>query len=494
MKIKGNVMNNKKTGVGHSALHLTIAKIITIFISLLSSMLLSRFRTVEEYGTYSQLTIAITLATSLFMLGLPNSINYFLAKADNAEERRDFLSVYYSLNTILGVILGLVLVLLVPLIEAYFDNAAISAFWYFLAIYPWAHVTISSIGNVLVVYDRTKLLMIINVITTSVALLSVVVIQVLGLSFKEYITAFLIGNIAIALWIYSMIFRLEKGIGVHINGTLIRKIFSYSIPIGLASLVGTINIEMDKLMIGRMLGTEALAYYTNAGKELPLTIIASSLTAVLMPQIVRKLKKGDKEGVVSLWGVSIELSYIIICFFVTACVVFAPQIITILYSEKYLPGVNIFRIYSLVLLLRTTYFGLVLNSMGKTKFILYSSAGSLLINIILNCLMYWAIGFEGPALASFASIFVVGFAQLWWTSSALSVSLRKLFPWSKLLKISTINIIWGVIASIIIFLLNIKTDMCSLVISVALGCVFTGGYLLILGKKIKYAWGVLNND
>jgi len=495
MKFKRySVRRDNHISVGHSALHLTIAKMITIFISLLSSMLLSRFRTVEEYGTYSQLTIAITLATSLFMLGLPNSINYFLAKANNAEERRDFLSVYYSLNTILGVVLGVVLVLLVPLIEIYFDNETIRTFWYFLAIYPWANVTISSISNVLVVYERTKLLMIVNVVTTLVAFLSVVVIQLLGLSFKEYITLFLIGNIVIAIWIYVMVSRLEKGFSIQLSGALIRQIFVYSIPIGLASLVGTINIEMDKLMIGRMLGTESLAYYTNAGKELPLTIVATSLTAVLMPQIVKKLKKGDNEGVVSLWGISIELSYIVISFFVTACVVFAPQIITILYSEKYLPGVAIFRIYSLVLLLRTTYFGLVLNSIGKTKFILYSSVASLFINIVLNCFMYWLIGFEGPAVASFVSIFVVNFVQLWLTSRVLSIPFRKIFPWLQLIKISTINIIWGVIASIILFFLKIGTNSQSLVIAIVIGCIFAGGYLLFLRKKIKHAWKMLNNN
>ena len=66
-----------RRSIGSDALKLTISKLITMAIALVNAMLLSRFRTLEEYGTYSQLLLIINLATTFFMLGLPNSINYF---------------------------------------------------------------------------------------------------------------------------------------------------------------------------------------------------------------------------------------------------------------------------------------------------------------------------------------------------------------------------------------------------------------------------------
>lgn len=487
--------NNKKgSGIGRGALHLTLAKIMTILMSLVSSMLLSRFRTVEEYGTYNQLTIAITLAASLFMLGLPNSINYFLAKADTPKERKDFISVYYSLNTALGVVFGVALVLATPLVELYFNNPAISEFMYFLALYPWAYVTISGISNLLVVYDKTKKLMLVNVITAAVSLLSVLVIQLLGLSFKEYITAFLVGNMAIAVWIYIMSARLEGGMRPSFKGKIIKQILVYSVPIGLASLVGTVNIELDKLMIGNQLGTEALAYYANAGKELPLTMVAASLTAVLMPQLVRKLKVDDKAGVVTLWGRSVELSYILICFFATACVVFAPQIMTILYSEKYLPGVDVFRIYSLVLILRVTYFGMVLNCIGKTKFIFWSSIASLVLNVVLNYLMYLAFGFIGPAIATLLSILTVNLIQLVLTARELGVPFSGIFPWRRLLKISLVNISWGVVCYVALCMLDMGVGTTHVIICIAIGILITVLYCLFFLRSLKRLWKELNED
>ena len=135
--------------LGKNAVILTAAKMVTIFIALVSSMLLSRFRTLEEYGTYSQILIVINLVTSLFTLGLPNSTNYFLARAENLQERKQFLSVYYSLNTILCFGMGIVLVCSVPLIVSYFNNPLIRSFIYVLTLLPWTKVIISSISNVL---------------------------------------------------------------------------------------------------------------------------------------------------------------------------------------------------------------------------------------------------------------------------------------------------------------------------------------------------------
>ena len=108
--------------LGKNAAHLTVAKTITMLLTLITGVLLSHFRTLEEYGTYSQIMLAITTAISFLMLGLPNSTNYFLARADSGEERKKFLSVYYTLNTTLCVVLGVTLIVIIPILEKYFKS------------------------------------------------------------------------------------------------------------------------------------------------------------------------------------------------------------------------------------------------------------------------------------------------------------------------------------------------------------------------------------
>lgn len=486
--------DDKSKRLGNGVIHLTGAKFIIMFITLISGMLLSRFRTVNEYGTYSQLSLVITLAISLFTLGFPESSNYFLARANSAEKRREFLSVFYTLNTLTCIVIGLVLLASIPLIEIYFKNDSIKKFAYFLAIYPWAKVTINTISNVLVVYGKTKKLVVINICTALVALASVLLIQLLGLAFADYVVSFLIGNVVIAIWIYFIVFKLEKGLTISLDKTLIIQILKYSIPIGLAALVSTINVEIDKFMIGGLVDTEALAYYTNAGKELPLSLVATSLTTILMPIMARKLKAKDNSSAMQLWGDAIQLSFILSCFFTVTCIVFAPQIITILYSQKYLPGVDVFRIYSFVLILRTTYWGMVLSAVGKTRLIFRASVFSLGLNVALNYLFYIAFGFIGPAIASVVSIASVSFFQVIQTSKTVDVPFSKIFPWKSLLKITMINITWGIAAWFTLKVLNIGVDALDIVMAIIIGILFSGIYVILLINKVKFLWSSLNNE
>lgn len=478
--------------VGKDAIVLTSSKIITTLITLVSAMLLARFRTLEEYGTYSQILLVTNLATALFTLGLPNSTNYFLALSETHEERHTFLSVYYTISTVLCLAMGIILAFSVPLVAAYFGNSLIQSFSYMLVLLPWTLVIIGSISNTLVVYGKTKKLMVFNVVNTLTSLLAILLTQFMKWSFKEYMLLYLIGQACMMFWVYAMVWKLEKPLQISFDKQLVIKILKYSVPIGLAGLVGTVSIEIDKLMIGRFLDTEQLAIYTNAAKELPLTIVAASLTAVLLPQMARMLKNKEVKGAIILWGCSIRLSYIIICFCSMALVVFAPQVMTILYSAKYLPGVPVFRVYSIVLLLRCTYWGLILNSIGKTKMILYSSIASLVLNVVLNYVLYLAFGTVGPAIATFCSILAISVFQLIYSSKELSVSFKEIFPWKELGKISVVNIAIGLIGFTAIKLLSLGTTAKDIIIAIVIGVFLLGLYALIMYKPAKNLWRRLN--
>lgn len=480
-------------GIGTSSAILSASKVVTMLIGLASGMLLSRFRTLEEYGTYSEILIVVTLTTSLFTLGLPNSTNYFLARSESGEKRRQFLSVFFTINTVICFVMGAALVIASPFIADYFGNSLINDFSFFLFFYPWTRVIISSISNILVVYGKTAKLLVFSIVNTTVSLAAILIVLVVQGTFRLYMILLLAGEILMMVWVYFMVWRLEHPLCLSLDKELVFKMLKYSIPIGLAGLVGTISIEIDKLMIGWFFDTEQLAVYTNAAKELPLTIVATSLTAVLLPQMARMLKANQTEQAVSLWGDAMRLSYIVICFFAMSLVVFAPQIITVLYSEKYLSGVPVFRIYSLHLLLRFTYFGLILNSIGKTKLIFYSSLISLVLNVIMNFALYYALGMIGPAIATALSMGIISIAQLVATGKAIKIPFSKLFPWNKLIQITGVNVCIGGALYLIVSILELGTETKDIIISIIIGVSTAIVYFALLSKKIRLLWKGLNN-
>lgn len=486
--------NSSQTRVGSNAVKLTAAKFITMGIGLVSSMLLARFRSLTEYGTYSQMMMAVSLVTSLIMLGLPNSINYFLGKAKSDDERSGFLSVYYTLSTMLSILVGIVLVALTPLLEIYFKNELISTFWYFLATCPWTRVIMSGTENLLIAYNKSNMLMAFKV-ANSISLLAIIlIIQLFGGTFTQYIILFLGVEAAFTLWTYFIAKRNAKKLRISLNKELIKTIFKFSLPIGFASMVGTINIELDKLVITSMLSTEDLAIYANASKELPVSIIATSITAVLLPQLVKLMHNDKKEEAVNLWKSATTISFAIISFIAAACFVFAPEVIEVMYSAKYLPGVSVFRVYCVVLLCRCTYFGMMLNATGKTKFILYSSIGMLLLNVSLNYLFYLMMGFVGPAIATFLSTVLMQTLQLLYTSKTVKVRFSSIFPWKNCGLLILFNGLCGVAMYLIKSFVESRFEINSIVCAIAVGVVWLGFFAAVMFKPLKTQWVFLNKE
>lgn len=480
-------MNNSRS-LGSNALQLTASKMVALLISIVTGMLLSRFRSFEEYGTYSQITMVITMATTMVMMGLPNSLNYFLAKADTDAERRHFLSVYYSMSTVLSLLVGVILVCITPILVSYFNNSLIKNFIYFLALFPWTKIICSSVENVLVVYRKTGFIAVYR-IANSISLLGIIVlVQLMNWSFSVYMLLYLLVESVFALWVYLIAYRTSGSIGVSFDFRLIKTILTFSIPLGLASMVGTLNVELDKFVIGGMMGTEKLAIYTNASKEMPVTIIANSITAVLMPQMVCLMKDGKKTDAVKLWGNATVLSFTVICFLSFTLFVFAPEVMTILYSEKYVSGSSVFRVYSLLLMLRCTYFGMILNTNGHTKFIFYSSLGSLVLNLGLNYLFYYLFGFIGPAIASLISQFIVDILQLVWSAKLLKIRFTSIFPWRRLAAVLLLNIASAAIFTLLKVFIPLENYVGSVLEAIILGFVWFIFSALLQMKNVKQEW------
>ena len=426
------------------AVRLTVSKVLGNLLTLVSAMLLARIRTLEENGIYSALLLVINLAASIFMLGLPNCINYFLAKAESQEDKNRFLSLYYTFSTILCFILGLVLFLLIPVWSDYFNNEKLSLYWFFFLIFPWAKIITASVENVLVVLGKSSTLVKYRISNSILLLFIIFVIWVFKSSFMVYMILYVVVEGGYALSVYFLASKYTGKLHLNLDRIMIRRVLAFSIPLGLASIVGTLNIEIDKLMLGHLLSTSELAIYTNASKELPLTIVATSLTAVLMPKMVQLFSKQENEAAVAIWRDVTAISFAIMAFFAFGMATFSTEAMIILYSDKYAPGGPVFAIYSLGLLLKCTYFGMSLNSNGKTKLILYCAIGTLVLNTLLNVLLYFMLGIIGPAIATVLSQMLMNIFQLMLTSKVLRVPFKSIFPWKYAGFLIVVNLIFSI--------------------------------------------------
>lgn len=165
-----------------------------------------------------------------------------------------------------------------------------------------------------------------------------------------------------------------------------------------------------------------------------------------------------------------------------------------MYSAKYLPGVSVFRVYCVVLLCRCTYFGLMLNATGKTKFILYSSIGTLLMNFSLNYIFYLILGFTGPAVATFLTTVVMAVIQLIYTSKRIKVSFFSIFPWKNCGLFILFNGLCGVAVYFVKAAIESRLEINSIVCAIALGVLWLGFFAAVMFKPLKKQWNFLNKE
>lgn len=474
-----------KKGFAKEASLLTISQVIIAITSMLAVMLLSRFRSLQEYGTYSQITLIVSLAVSMVQLGIPNSINYFIVKCKSENEKNDFYSTYYSISTFSGIGIGVILVLFLPIWTKYFNNNELRTYWWMLFLLPWTNSILNSISYLFIVSEKISRLVFYNIFSTAVNLLIIVMIKVCSGTFYNYLLSYMILQIGLMVYVYINIIKItNKKFRFYLSRKLMKEIYRYAIPLGFSSILATISIEIDKIMIGGFLGTEALAIYTNTGKELPVVILVSSITAVLTPKIVFLMNNKKTKSAVGLWKSSALIGFAVMAFFSAAFFVFAPQIVILLYGEKYLNGVTIFRIYSCILLCRFTYFGMVLTALGKTKMIMYTNIICILSNFILNYVLYIFLGITGPAIATVTTTFLGAVLQLLFTAKSIKISFKQIMPWLDFLFIMIINLCLGGLAYWYIYSYQIKDRIPDILRCVGVGIIWFGIYFLLLGKKI----------
>ena len=485
----------RKSSVGGDAIYLTASRIAVSLISLVTSMLLARFRTLEEYGTYSQIIMVTDLVSTFLLLGLPNSINYFLAKAESDDERQRFMSAYVTLSSILTALIGVCLFAAVPLIITYFNNPAITVFAYVFFAYPWSSLMLNSLGNTCVIYGKANRLIIFNVVHAVTTLSILLLSKVLGASFRQYMVFYMSSLVLFAIFALGWMGKLVGKIRPFLSSGIVKEIFVFSVPMGLASAVGTLNAELDKLVIGKFFTTEEYAVFANAAKELPVTILATSLTAVLLPRMVRLLRDGKARQAVTMWGYASNISFCFMSLIVGGFVVFAPDIMSLFYSEKYVTsgGVAVFRVYAIILLFRAIYWGIVLNATGKTKFVFYGSLLTLVCNLIGNIIACYTLGFIGPAISSLIVTLLMAMAQLAFASKIIEIEMKTIIPWKQISVYIIETCILGCVFALVRYgLLGHFARSVSIIVSIALGGVWTILYGIINKNNVLGYWKCLN--
>ena len=404
---------NVLTGRSGDAIMLVVIKFVTMALGMVTTRLLSQYLSLYDYGTYSQILLIVSAVSSVTVLGMVDGVTYFYCSVGDEKRREALVSTIFALQGIVSAVAGLAVMLLTRPLCLYLDNPDIRKLMIFAVMLPFFQNVLHMFQNLLVAVGKARLLAWRNLAVSLLRLGISLPVLLLTSDVTLILTTTLLLDAGQLIFFLCMLKGTDCRIRLRsVKPTLVRGILNYCLPMAMFIIIRAVNRDVDKYMISLLTDPETLAIYANASKMLPFDILMHSFYTVLVPEITRRVASRENEKAVSLYRDFLELGYGTMVILSFAALSAAPQLMRLLYSEKYLSGVPVFCIYILVDMLQFTNITIILSAAGKARVLMWLAAGMMLVNGILNVALYRWIGLCGPALATLVVTLLMGILML----------------------------------------------------------------------------------
>jgi len=446
------------------AIILASGSVLTTLVGIVSAAVLSRLFSQEDYATYRQTLLSYTFAAPFVTLGLTQALFYFLP---NEKHRTRGVLVENLVLLLLGGVV-LTLFLLVGgnfLLARRFNNPALATTLLLLAPYPLLMIPSGAISACLLARDRVAQVAKYNVSSRVIMLLAVVVPCLMWPQPSTAVLGTVLGTAVTALTAMTLMFRACNSGGWCPTLSGMKRQIAFSVPLGLSTLIATISISLDQVFVAALCTPAEFAVFVNGAMEIPLIgIITGSVTSVLIVDYARLHAEGRTAEIVALIHRAMLKCALILIPVMAFLLCMAPELMRLLYGAKYEGSAAPFRVYLLLLPVRTLTFGAILMATGNSRYTLYQTMIGLTGKVIITCLAIPLFGALGAAIASVATTYCI-------TIPYLLIVLRRilrqpiagLFPWGGLSKVFLASFAPLSVVAIILHVLPVS-DLTSLAI------------------------------
>jgi O-antigen/teichoic acid export membrane protein len=419
---------------------------LTTCVRLISAVVLARLLSMYDYATYKQTLLAYAFVAPLLMLGLPNALYYFLPGENNRPR-----SVLMENLLLLSFMAGLFTLFLLfggnRLLAWRFKNPDLARTLLILAPYPLFMLPASGLSACLIARNRVKQVAIFNVLSC-LCMLGIVLTVVL---IYRTPTAAIVGTVVAAgivlLPALKLMFASCKVGPLLPSANGMWSQLKYAIPLGLAGMIGTISKLLDKMIVSSMCSPEQFAVYVNGAIEIPLIgVLTGSVMAILLPDLVKMYKEAQYRELRVLWHRAMVKCSLLILPIMVFLLAMAPEVIRVLFSDRYAESVHPFRIYLLALPVRVTHFGAIFMAAGRNKLIVYRAVTGLILNLFLSIMLVRFLGYIGATISTILIVYLWAVPyNLIFITRILKINIRNIIPLGILTKVLLVSIGSGVV-------------------------------------------------
>ncbi len=438
----------------HSIL-LSAAKIISGLASIMGGIILARWLTKEEYGTYSQLVLIASTLVFFSNFSLPRSLYFFIPRARSVDERKHVSFQVITATMFFSILCTLLILPFAPFLANFMQNPAIKSSIIFIACYLFFLSVSDLFEPFMVSVGHVPVMAWVEALCGVGFILAILVPLILGIDYRCILILYsAILGIKIIVMLYYF-FQMEgEYFGVSVLGGIFKKI-QYAAPLALGSMIGILGRRIDQFIISSMYLPAEYAIYARGAFELPLiTLIPMTISNLMLPEFVKDFSNNRVERVA--WQFADKARKVALIFFplTILMLILAKAFIVLMFSDKYLGSVPIFRIYLLILPFRITIHGVIFKAVGKTYLFIVGDLLYIFSNVFISLVLIKLFGMNGAAWGTVIAVAIFVFYFSLNNSKILNIPLSRLFPWYHLLKIAIVSGISGILVLPLLYVIN----------------------------------------
>ncbi len=267
-----------------------------------------------------------------------------------------------------------------------------------------------------------------------------------------------------------------------------RDIFRYSRFVTAAGILVFLALEVDNAIVGRLLGMTALGFYALAYNiaNLPATHISYLISNIMFPSYSQL--QGDRDRLRAAYLKVLKATSLLAVPAAAGLIVLAPDLVCILYGQKWLPMVGALQILCVHGGLRslTAASGPLYLAIGKPNISFYVNLLRIAVILVLIFPLSTRLGIEGVSIA--VSLAIGAQLVLSWRliTSLLDIRLRTIIQSLWLSGAAAAVMVAGLFVATRLFGLS-NLGLLGLLVQVGLGIALYAGCLLALDKSLL-AW------
>lgn len=331
-----------KNQLAKGLMWLSAAKFIVNMLTFVSTLVLARLLTPEDFGLVALATTMLTIVSSVTDLSLASALIHHRAPSDQ------HFSTAWTLNFGRALVIAVIFCLAAPLVANFYEEPRLRDIMFALGL----SILISGLNNPKIA-ALTK---------------NLIFWQEFALSVSQKIAGFVVG-ITVALVFQTYWALVAATLAAQFTGLLlsyvvipfrpkfslhdVRALWSFSVWLTFGKILNTLNFRLDHLLVGTYVGRPALGFYSIGDQiaGMPTREVLGPIEATLFPGFSRiatdaaRLKRAYRTAQTLLMAIALPLGF--------GIALLAHPLILLAMGEKWLPAVQVIQSLACVFAIQT---------------------------------------------------------------------------------------------------------------------------------------------